>query len=408
MAKASALQRLTVVDLSSHLSGPYCAMLLADHGADVIKIERPDGGDDARRMPPFVGGESAPFMIWNRNKRSVVIDLKTEAGKAQLLQLIDGADVLIENFRPGTLDRLGLGWPTLSARNPRLIYAAISGFGQTGPYRERGGFDLITQGMSGLMSVTGPKDGPPHRMPIAISDVAAGMHLAVGVLAALEARHHTGRGQLVETSLLESAMSYGVYEAAHVAATGERPPRLGQAHRGSSPYQVFPTADGWITVGAAQTNFWTRLCDLHRRSRAQGGPALCHQCRSRPQQRGAGGADRAPAQGEAVRPLARRRWRRWASPPDRCSNSRRRWPIPTSSRAAWWSRRSIRPPAPSRRWASRSSCPTRLAPCAGRLRGSASTQPRCSTALRAGTGIKRSPPKADRPAGMTRSVSCRR
>jgi crotonobetainyl-CoA:carnitine CoA-transferase CaiB-like acyl-CoA transferase len=260
MPMASGLQRLRVVDLSSHLSGPYCAMLLADHGADVIKVERPNGGDDARGMPPFVAGESAPFMTWNRNKRSVVIDLKTEAGKAQLLGLIDTADVLIENFRPGTLDRLGLGWATLSARNPRLIYAAISGFGQTGPYRQRGGFDLITQGMSGLMSVTGPKDGPPHRMPIAISDVAAGMHLAVGVLVALEARHHTGRGQLVETSLLESALSFGVYEAAHVAATGERPPRLGQAHRGSSPYQVFPTADGWITVGAAQSNFWSRLC----------------------------------------------------------------------------------------------------------------------------------------------------
>jgi crotonobetainyl-CoA:carnitine CoA-transferase CaiB-like acyl-CoA transferase len=259
---AGGLQRLRVVDLSSHLSGPYCAMLLADHGADVIKVERPGKGDDARGMPPFVGGESAPFMIWNRNKRSVVIDLKTESGKAQLLRLIDTADVLIENFRPGTLDRLGIGWSVLSARNPRLIYAAISGFGQTGPYRDRGGFDLVTQGMSGLMSVTGPKDGPPHRMPIAISDVAAGMHLAVGVLVALEARHHTGRGQLVETSLLESALSFGVYEAAHVAATGERPPRLGQAHRGSSPYQVFPTSDGWITVGAAQDNFWRRLCAL--------------------------------------------------------------------------------------------------------------------------------------------------
>jgi len=262
MPMAGALKRLTVVDLSSHLSGPYCAMLLADHGADVIKVERPSGGDEARAMPPFMGGESAPFMIWNRNKRSVVIDLKTEAGKAQLLGLIDGADVLIENFRPGTLDRLGLGWSVLSKRNPRLIYAAISGFGQTGPYRDRGGFDLVTQGMSGLMSVCGPKDGPPHRLPIAISDVAAGMHLAIGVLAAVEARHHTGRGQLVETSLLESAISLGVYEAAHVAATGERPPRLGQAHRGSSPYQVFPTADGWITVGAAQSNFWLRLCDL--------------------------------------------------------------------------------------------------------------------------------------------------
>jgi len=258
---AGALERLRVVDLSSHLSGPYCAMLLADHGADVIKVEKP-GGDEARGMPPFVQGESAPFMIWNRNKRSVVIDLKSEPGKAQLLALIDKADVLIENFRPGTLDRLGLGWASLRKRNPRLIYAAISGFGQTGPYRARGGFDLITQGMSGLMSVCGPKDGPPHRMPIAISDVAAGMHLAVGVLAALEARHHTGHGQLVETSLLEAALSLGVYEAAHVAATGGPPPRLGQAHRGSSPYQVFPTADGWITVGAAQSNFWQRLCDL--------------------------------------------------------------------------------------------------------------------------------------------------
>ena len=261
MPMAGALQRLTVVDLSSHLSGPYCAMLLADQGADVIKVEKP-GGDEARGMPPFMRGESAPFMIWNRNKRSVVIDLKTEVGKAQLLDLIDKADVLIENFRPGTLDRLGLGWPSLRERNPRLIYAAISGFGQTGPYRARGGFDLITQGMSGLMSVCGPKEGPPHRLPIAISDVAAGMHLAVGILAALEARHYTGQGQLVETSLLEAALSLGVYEAAHVAATGGPPPRLGQAHRGSSPYQVFPTADGWITVGAAQSNFWKRLCDL--------------------------------------------------------------------------------------------------------------------------------------------------
>jgi crotonobetainyl-CoA:carnitine CoA-transferase CaiB-like acyl-CoA transferase len=258
---ASALEGLKVVDLSSHLSGPYCAMLLADHGADVIKVERPGSGDDARRMPPFVGGESAPFMIWNRNKRSVIIDLKSEAGKAELLALIDGADVLIENFRPGTLERLGLGWPTLSARNPRLIYAAISGFGQTGPYRERGGFDLVAQGMSGLMSVCGSKDGPPHRLPIAISDVGAGMHLAIGILLALQARHHTGKGQMVETSLLEAAMSFAVYEAAHVAATGTTPPRLGQAHRGSSPYQVFATADGWITVGAAQDNFWLRLCD---------------------------------------------------------------------------------------------------------------------------------------------------
>ncbi len=257
-----ALQGLRVLDLSSHLSGPYCAMLLADHGADVIKVEKPGGGDEARGMPPYVSGESAPFMLWNRNKRSVTLDLKTHAGKDALLRLVDTADILIENFRPGTLDRLGFSWQVLSARNPRLIVGAISGFGQTGPYRNRGGFDLVTQGMSGLMYLCGPKDGPPYRMPIAISDVAAGMHLAIGILAAVEARHQTGMGQYVEASLLDSILSLGVYEAAHVFAKDERPPRLGQAHRGSSPYQVFETLDGWITVGAAQQNFWEALCDV--------------------------------------------------------------------------------------------------------------------------------------------------
>ncbi|MEP9352760.1 CoA transferase [Xanthobacter sp. KR7-65] len=259
---SGALEGLRVLDLSSHLSGPYCAMLLADHGADVIKIERPGTGDEARSMPPYVGGESAPFMLWNRNKRSITLDLKSERGKADFLALVDGADILLENFRPGTLARLGLSYETLSARNPRLIYAAISGFGQYGPYAMRGGFDLVTQGMSGLMSVAGAKDGPPHRLPIAISDVAAGMFLAFGILAAVEARHKTGRGQMVETSLLDSALSLGVYEAAHVFATGTRPERLGQAHRGSSPYQIIQTQDGWLTLGAAQQNFWERLCDI--------------------------------------------------------------------------------------------------------------------------------------------------
>ncbi len=259
---SGALHGLVVLDLSCHLSGPYCGMLLADHGADVIKIERPGSGDEARAMPPFVGGESAPFMLWNRNKRSVALDLKSDAGRSALRELVKTADILVENFRPGTLARLGFSWEDLSVLNPRLIYGAISGFGQTGPYRDRGGFDLVTQGMSGLMSVCGPADGPPHRLPIAISDVAAGMHLCVGLLSALEARHRTGRGQYVEASLLEAALSFGVYEAAHVFATDETPPRIGQAHRGSSPYQVFETRDGWITVGAAQENFWKALCRI--------------------------------------------------------------------------------------------------------------------------------------------------
>ncbi|WP_158747836.1 CaiB/BaiF CoA-transferase family protein [Acidisphaera sp. L21] len=256
------LDGLLVLDLTSHLSGPYCTMMLADHGAEVIKIERPGKGDDARKMPPFVNGESAPFMIWNRNKKSVVLDFKLAADRDTLLTMVDQADILIENFRPGTLDKLGIGWEVLHARNPRLIYAAISGFGQTGPYRNRGGFDLITQGMSGLASINGPEDGEPYRLPIAISDVTAGMFLAFGVLAAIQARHKTGQGQFVETSLLEAATSLGVYEAAHYFATGERPPRIGQKHRGSSPYRIFATADGYISFGASQENFWDRFCRI--------------------------------------------------------------------------------------------------------------------------------------------------
>jgi crotonobetainyl-CoA:carnitine CoA-transferase CaiB-like acyl-CoA transferase len=257
-----ALDGIRVLDLCSHLSGPYCGMLLGDLGADVIKIERPGEGDDARNMPPFVNGEGAPFMLWNRNKRSIALDLKAPEGREAFLALVREADILIENFRPGTLDRLGLGYAALAKLNPRLIYGAISGFGQTGPYRGRGGFDLMTQGMSGLMAVNGPEDGGPFRLPIAISDVAAGCYETIGILAALEARHRTGRGQMVETSLLESAVSFGLYEAAHVFATGERPRRLGQAHRGSSPYQVFKTRDGWITIGGAQQNFWLKLCAI--------------------------------------------------------------------------------------------------------------------------------------------------
>ncbi|MFM9942788.1 MAG: CaiB/BaiF CoA transferase family protein [Hyphomicrobiaceae bacterium] len=257
-----ALDGLVVLDLTSHLSGPYAAMMLADHGADVIKIERKGSGDDARRMPPFINGESAPFMVWNRNKRSVELDFKTAADQATLLTLAEGADILIENFRPGTLDKLGLGYEAMKARNPRLIYAAISGFGQTGPYANRGGFDLMSQGMSGLMSTNGAADGPPHRLPIAISDVTAGMFLAFGILAAVQARHKTGRGQYVETSLLEAATSLGVYEAAHFSAHGTRPERIGQAHRGSAPYQCIAAADGYMTIGAAQQHFWERFTDI--------------------------------------------------------------------------------------------------------------------------------------------------
>lgn len=258
---AGALDGLVVLDLTTHLSGPFCGMQLADLGADVLKIESPQG-DSMRGAPPFVEGESAPFMLWNRNKRGARLDLKDANDLATFWDLVDGADVVLENFRPGVMKRLGIGWEALSARNPRLVLGSISGFGQTGPYAARGGFDLIIQAMSGLMSVTGPKDGPPYRIPLAISDVGAGLYLTIGILAALQARQKTGLGQWVETSLLEATVSLGVYEAANYFANGKRPEKLGQAHRGSAPYQVFQTSDGWLTIGAAQQNFFRKLCAL--------------------------------------------------------------------------------------------------------------------------------------------------
>ncbi len=332
---AGALDHLLVLDLTSHLSGPYCAMMLADHGADVIKIEPPKG-DSARGMPPFVNGESAPFMTWNRNKRSVVLDLKQPADKEALLRLIDQADILVENYRPGVLDRLGLGWSVLQQRNKRLILASISGFGQTGPYRSRGGFDLITQAMSGLMSTNGPADGPPHRLPIAISDVTAGMFLAFGVLAAVEARHRTGEGQHVETSLLEAATSLAVYESAHYFATGTRPERIGQAHRGSSPYQCFQTADGYITVGASQQKFFTQFCELTGRAGAGRRPALRRQRRTGEEQRCAGGAAGREAAPAPVGLLAGRPGTTRAFRPVRCCITMRSIPIRRYWPVTWW------------------------------------------------------------------------
>ena len=258
----SSLSHLKVLDLTSHLSGPYCAMILADHGADVVKIENPNGGDQLRKTPPFQEGESAPFMLWNRNKRSVVLDLKAPDDLIKLKKMVEVADVMIENFKPGTAKRLGIDYETIAKINSSLIYCSISGFGQTGPYSPRGGFDLIASGMSGLMSINGPPDGPPYRIPMPVSDVCGGMNGAIGILMALAARTQTGKGQHVDTSLYEAGISLGVYEAANVFANGEIPERLGQAHRGSAPYQLFPTLDGYVTVGGAQDNFWRGTCKI--------------------------------------------------------------------------------------------------------------------------------------------------
>jgi crotonobetainyl-CoA:carnitine CoA-transferase CaiB-like acyl-CoA transferase len=256
-----ALEGLRVVELTVMLAGPTCAMHLADHGADVIKVEVP-AGEDVRRVPPFIEGESAPFMLWNRNKRGITLDLKDPAERAVLLDLLAGADIVLENFRPGAMKRLGLDYESLKERFPRLIYGSISGYGQTGPLAPRGGFDVMAQGFSGLMSVNGPIDGPPFRLPIPICDLVAGLHLTFGLLAAVEARHRTGRGQYVETSLIEAGMSLQVYEAVHYFTTGQSPPRMGQSHRGIAPYQVYPTADGYVTIGAGQQHFFERFCRL--------------------------------------------------------------------------------------------------------------------------------------------------
>jgi formyl-CoA transferase len=259
------LDGVRVVDLTQVMAGPFCTMLLADLGADVIKVEPPDG-DLSRSMGGerlrLKGTDNAPFMALNRNKRSVVLDLKGATDGGTLLRLTESADVFVENFRPGVAERLGLGYETLAQLNPRLIYASISGFGQTGPWANRPGFDLIAQGMSGVMSVTGSVGGEPVKSGVPISDLSAGLYAANGIQAALLARVRTGRGQRVETSLFEAALGLSVWEATEFWATGEPPQPLGSAHRLSAPYQAFRAADGYLTLAALTAPQWKRVCSV--------------------------------------------------------------------------------------------------------------------------------------------------
>ena len=257
------LADLKVIDLSHVMAGPACSMLLADMGADVIKVEKLPGGEDARRMvPPTISGESAAFLIMNRNKRGIALDLKSEAGRKVLSRLLENADVLIENYRRGTMERMGFGYDTLHGSNPKLIYCSISGFGRTGPYADRGGFDLVTQGMSGLMSITGEGPGyPPVKMGAPVTDITAGILACVGILAALHARASSGQGQMVDTSLFEAGILHTYWQSAICFATGQAPGPMGTAHPLNAPYQAFPVADGWITVGAANQGNWLRLIE---------------------------------------------------------------------------------------------------------------------------------------------------
>jgi len=257
------LAGVRVIELAHVMAGPTCGLMLADLGADVIKVEKMPEGDDTRRMaPPAIGGESAAYLMMNRNKRGIAVDFKRKEGQAIGRRLISAADVVIENFRKGTLERLSLGYDALRELNPKVIYCEVSGFGRSGPYAERGGFDLIAQGMSGLMSITGEGPGrQPVKCGAPVSDITAGILAAMGVLAAYVHRLKTGEGQRVDTSLFEAGIVQTYWQSAIALATGQAPGPLGSAHPLNAPYQAFETADGWITIGAANQANWLRLTE---------------------------------------------------------------------------------------------------------------------------------------------------
>jgi crotonobetainyl-CoA:carnitine CoA-transferase CaiB-like acyl-CoA transferase len=255
---------MRVLDLAHVMAGPTCGRMLADMGADVIKVEKADGGDDTRRMlPPDIKGESAAYMMMNRNKRGIVLDLKKPLAREALKRLVKTADVLIENYRHDTLDKLGLGYQDLRKLNPGLIYCAISGFGRTGPFASQGGYDLIAQGMSGLMSITGEGPGrPPVKVGSPACDITAGILGAMGVCAAYAHKLKTGEGQFVDTSLFEAGITLTYWQSAICLATGVSPGPMGSAHPLNGPYQAFESRDGWINVGASNQKMYPQLVEL--------------------------------------------------------------------------------------------------------------------------------------------------
>ncbi len=257
------LDGVKVLELCQVMAGPTCGMLLADLGADVVKVEKLPGGDDTRAYAePQVNGESAAFLAMNRNKRSIALDLKQPAGQVALKRLVGDADVLIENFRKGTMEKFGLGYDALRAINPGLIYCAITGYGRTGPYADKGGFDLVAQGASGLMSITGEPGREPVKCGPPVCDINGGMLGALGIVAAYVHRLRTGAGQMVDTSLLEAGIHTTFWHSAIFFATGVSPAPTGSAHVLSAPYQAFPSRDGWVTIGGANPANWERLARM--------------------------------------------------------------------------------------------------------------------------------------------------
>lgn len=256
----SPLEGIRVIEFARHLAGPFAGMTLGDLGADVIKVEPPGHGDDTRIFPPHWNGESTYYLSANRNKRSVVLDLKSRAGLETALQLIDSADILIENYRPGTAERLGIGYEQLQSRNARLIYCAVSAFGQDGPDRDKAGVDLLMQAATGLMSITGEEGRPPVRAGTSLIDLTAGANAVQGILAALYVQERTGKGQRVDVSLLGAGVSWLTYHATAYFATGEIPRRMGSRHGAVAPYGAFPTKDGYLVLAVATDALWRRLC----------------------------------------------------------------------------------------------------------------------------------------------------
>ncbi|QBR92843.1 CaiB/BaiF CoA transferase family protein [Nocardioides euryhalodurans] len=257
----TSLAGITVLEIGAFMAAPFGTMQLADLGADVIKIENPAGGDPVRATGPFLDEDSSPFLRLNRNKRSLALDLKSEAGVEVLRDLLRTADVLVENLRPGTLARLGFGYDEVHELNPRLVYVSASGWGQDGPLAALPGLDIMAQARAGLMSVTGPPSGEPAKVGVPICDLVCGLYVALGALAALRARETTGEGQHVDVSLYESGVSFAIWEAGKYWATGEVGQPLGSAHQSTAPYQAVRTSDGWVTVGAVTTKTWRGFCD---------------------------------------------------------------------------------------------------------------------------------------------------
>jgi len=254
---------MKVIELSHIMSGPICGMMLADMGADVIKVEKMDGGDDCRRFAPILEhGESASFMVLNRNKRDIALNLKTEGGKEVLRRMLADVDVVTENYRKGTMEKLGLGYDTLKVLNPGLIYCSVSGYGRTGPFAEKGGFDLIAQGLSGLMSSTGEPGQGPIKAGSPVADINAGILAALGIVAAYSHKQRTGLGQVVDTSLLEAGFQQMYWQIANYCSQGVILPKMGSANSTSTPYQAFRTQDGWINIGAANQGNYERLLQV--------------------------------------------------------------------------------------------------------------------------------------------------